>query len=133
MNMHAWSELVGGADKIGAIFSNSPPNLTDVDLHEITLHRDGPHATLCFDLLTYPAFPPRKWQTQNFNKVQMRLMCFGLSSVSINGWQKKCKINLTLQRKDDLIAITGSNRQIAIEMIADAVELTDISAYHDSA
>lgn len=130
--MSHWTEVVGESEKVKAIFANTVPNLTSVDLHEIVLHRDGPRAILRFDFSTYPTLPPKKWQIQRFNKVQIQLMCVGLSAVSINGWKKTCTIDLTLQREDRGIRLTGSDGQVTIEIVADCVIVADISAYRAS-
>jgi hypothetical protein len=82
----SWLALVDGGRAIEAVFGAEAPALDGVSMHELALHRDGPSLTLRFDLARFPAAPPAKWRAQEANTAQVRLVLFGLGSVSIEGF-----------------------------------------------
>lgn len=49
-----------------------------IDLHEITLHRDGPRVRLRFDVAAVPHPLPARWDG-DANRTQVQLACFGVS------------------------------------------------------
>lgn len=129
--MTCWTDLVLDSEKIKAIFPKTIPPLESINLHEIILHRDGPRITLRFDLAAYPAIPPKKWQLQGYNRVQIQLTLIGTTAVSIAGWAVECKLTLALQECNGQIKVSGANNVVKFDALADFVSITNMSAYRD--
>ena len=96
--MSAWTDHIIDSRPIKDIFDEHCPSLTNVNLHEVTLHRDGPTLLLRFDLdpLEFPADPPKKWVTQRANTVQLRLKALDVRELSIIGVATTMTATVTL-------------------------------------
>ena len=96
--MSAWTDHVIDSHLIKAIFGEHCPSLTNVNLHEVTLHRDDPTLLLRFDLdlSELPADPPKKWVTQRANTVQLLLKALDVRELSIIGATTTMTATVTL-------------------------------------
>lgn len=96
--MSAWTDHVIDSHLIKAIFGEHCPSLTNVNLQEVTIHRDCPTLLLRFDLdpLEFPADPPKKWVTQRANTVQLRLKALDVRELSIIGAATTMTATITL-------------------------------------
>ena len=128
--MSAWIQLLAKARALEDIYGADPPSLRGVDLHEVALHRDGPRATLRFDLAGFPASPPPKWLATRCNRVQLQISAI-VQDVAISGWQTRCRIDLEIARIGSVLAIRADNGAVKIELRSTAVMLDKISAYRD--
>ena len=126
-----WIDLILEAASVTAIFGPHVPTLDGIDLHEVTLHRDGPRVQLRFDLREFPEQPPKKWVSGGFNRVQLRLMALGVQTFSIEGLQSNMKLNLRLEEDGSMRRISASNGLVRLDLTADAVVIEGISAYRD--
>jgi hypothetical protein len=126
---HNWLDCLVDASPIRAIFGDDIPSLRNVNLHQITLNRDGPSVLLRFDLIEFPTSPPKKWKTSGFNCVQLVLMLIGVQRLSIAGWNSNCRCDLTIFRENQYVIIRSETKEIAIDFLADNVTINNISAY----
>lgn len=96
--MSAWTDHVIDLRPIKAIFGEHCPPLTNVNLHEVTLHQDGPTLLLRFNLdpLEFPADPPKKWVIQRANTVQLQLKALDVRELSIVGAATTMTTTITL-------------------------------------
>ena len=96
--MSAWTDHIIDSRPIKAIFGEHCPSLANVNLHEVTLHQDGPTLLLRFDLdlSEFPTDPPKKWVTQRANTVQLRLKALDVRELSIIGAATTMTATITL-------------------------------------
>ena len=80
--MAHWTDLLEDAAPIRAIFSDAPPSLRGVDLHEVVVSWDGPSVSLRLDTAEFPASPPPKWA--KLNTVQLTLEAFSVETMSMS-------------------------------------------------
>lgn len=125
-----WIRFLADARALQGIYGADIPSLHDVDLHEVSLHRDGPRATLRFDLATFPASPSAKWIAAGCNRVQLQLTAI-VREVSISGWQARCRIDLSIGRDGDALDLRADNGTVKIALRASALMLDKVSAYRD--
>lgn len=100
-------------------------------MHEVSIHRDGPNAILRFDFKEYPRNPPKKWEMQCFNKVQIQLLLFGVSDFSINGIINKSNMKLILSKEGDDVRFSSHSEGFNINILAKFVYIHNISGYQD--
>ncbi|MCF6525064.1 Imm50 family immunity protein [Streptomyces sp. JJ36] len=128
----SWTTILSDAGGIDHVYGGYPPELAQVRLHEVTVHRDGPRVTLRLDLPLYPQSPPKKWLTQGFNTVQINLMLVGVRGISLLGFSANPLVDVEIRE-------TGSG---CVEVKIDAPELkfsatgmsllvSNVSAYMD--
>lgn len=127
--MNKWTDLLMDAASIKAIYGAAIPMLDGIDLHEIILHRDGPNATLRFDLKFFPKTPPKKWLSAGFNRVQLQLLASDIEYLQIHGWQTDVGINIKIDKLDSRIRLHASNEKFSIDLVFHFLILKNISAY----
>jgi hypothetical protein len=127
----AWLDVLSDAGPIRGVYGDEVPPLAGIVVHEISLHRDGPRATLRVDLPIFPSQPPPKWKAQGFNTVQIQLMLIGINELVLRGWDSNIRGNLSIAREGDLIRAQLATPQVEIDIRADAALVSTISAYHD--
>jgi hypothetical protein len=123
-----WTALLENPEGIDSIFQGSPPRLEGLHIHEVGLNREGPALRVRFDLLDYPARPPRKWQLQGFNTVQVELLFGGLHSVEISGFSVEPVGDITLTR-DETVHVVVTSNGTSIHAVADTVSVAKVTAY----
>lgn len=131
--MKNWIDLISNTASVRAIYGQVVPTFAHVDLHEVVLNRDGPRVLLRFNLAEFPDKPPPKWVASEFNRVQMKLLVVGVKELDISGLQTNCQLDLVLFREGSLIRIRADNGAVRLNIAADDVLVSDISAYRDSA
>lgn len=92
----SWYDLCENPQAIHSLFPDSPP-LDRIDLHEAVLHRDGPVLRLRGDLDGFPETRPPRWHEED-NTVQLTLALWGVSSVTVQGWEPDLPGVFTLAR-----------------------------------
>lgn len=123
----SWTTLLDNPKPITTMFGTAP-TLNKIDLHEITLHRDGPRVELRFDLSTFPVAPPAKWRA--FDRAQLRLTCIGIERYYQDGWRSSNVVDLILHRGADgslQIMIDAPDLKVTIKFRA--LVFGGISAY----
>lgn len=131
--MSNWTDTLLNPEKFKHIFRGEAMSLDAIELHEVLLHRDGPRVTLRFDLDGYPQDPPPKWAAQGCNRVQVQLTLIGVKSLSIQGWSTACTMDLSLVSSEGKVRLSGSDGVVAIDVLADFVDLGAVTAYVDGA
>ena len=92
----SWMDFLTERKKIDAIFGDVEPHLNSVELHEVSLNRDGPKVILRFDFSEFPIFPPKKWGLAGFNRVQIQLIALGIDDLNIQGWGTACTCSISI-------------------------------------
>lgn len=131
--MHWTSALMDDA-AIARLFPEGLPTLEAVRVHEFGLSREGPQATLRFDLAAYPADPPEKWRRQGFDTVQLTLLLGAVHEVSLRRFGHDPVADLELARDTVATAapVTGLAADavdFSLRLTAEAAFLANVSAY----
>jgi hypothetical protein len=127
----AWLDVLSDAGPVHGVYGDDVPPLTGVVLHEISLHRDGPRATLRFDLPVFPSQPPRKWAAQGFNTAQVQLMLVGINELRLHGWDTNIRGDLSITREGEMIRTRLATSTVEFDIGADAALISAISAYRN--
>lgn len=127
--MNDWLDELVNAAPVRAIYGEVTPMLEGIDLHEVTLHRDGPSVLLRFDLHQFPEQPPKKWAMAGFNRVQLKLVADGVHKLDITGLQRKCVMDISILKTGDLIFLSADNGEMKIRIVAEHLLINQISAY----
>jgi hypothetical protein len=130
--MANWINTLADSKSIEAIFGKRIPPLDAVDLHEILVHRDGPRVVLRFELSAYPSPPPQKWQSQGYNRAQVKLMLIGVTSVQISGWSTNVVADIDLVRQSNAIRLTAKAASTNIQVVASTAMIESISGYRST-
>nr|WP_163504085.1 Imm50 family immunity protein [Halomonas socia] len=129
--MNNWVDFLSDATAVKAIFGEDIPVLVGVDVHEIILHRDGPKASVRFDLAQYPVRPPKKWGAMRFNRVQVIIDAFDIKKLSIIGWEKRLVMDIEISQEEGGISFRAKGGEVKFEILAGFLDLSGISAYKD--
>jgi Immunity protein 50 len=127
--MKSWLHFVTDASPVEAVYGKTMPSLLDLDLHELTLHRDGPRLSLRFDFRDFPIPVPEKWEKRGCNRVQIKLSVIGLNSLSIIGFSRQCQIDLHLETHGKNIRLRGASAATEIDVVGEQIMIDGISAY----
>ena len=127
--MSGWVDLLSEPHGIRAIYGEDLPTLTSVDLHELVLHRDGPRATLRFDLGQFPRKPPKKWDEKCFNVVQVQLTLVDVRHLTVAAWTTHVTLDLNVERKDEVVSLRTENGPVALNIDARWLVLSHLGAY----
>lgn len=127
--MPGWVDFLSEPHGIRAIYGEELPTLTSVDLHELVLHRDGPRATLRFDLAQFPREPPKKWADQGFNVVQVQLTLVDVHHLTVAGWTTHATLDLDVERRDGVLLLRTLNGPVGVNIDARWLVLSHLGAY----
>lgn len=127
--MGNWTGLLINPQGIRSIFPITDGLLDSVELHDIKLDRSGPTIVLRFNLEAYPENPPKKWEMQGFNCVQLELRLIDVTAVSINGWSNVSNIRLEMESMNGEINVRGANEFFKFEICAKFANIGKIWAY----
>ena len=127
-----WPELLADPRTIRAIFGEAP-SLDQVELHSITLRRDGPTVALNVVLAEseFPPFPSRKWREAGFNRVALEILCIGVRALEIRGLETTPIFDLKIAAEGRLRRVRGATDEMMINITADFLDVTNrgVSAY----
>lgn len=130
--MDCWTDLLLDPTPVKSVFGEKPPALDGINLHEIILHHDGPHALLRFDLKYFPLFPPKKWVLENSNCVQLQLLAVGVEDVFVSGFRSNITIDLKIKKIEGRIFLHGDNGDVRFSLYAEYLSVGKVSAYLNS-
>jgi hypothetical protein len=127
----SWIDLVEGSEFVRELFPNSPPSLMGICLHEIQLHRDGPEIVLRFDLSQFPDQLPKKWRGRSGNRLQMKFLGSGVTSLLIDGWVLNCVGDLHLERSESGRVMRLETDCVKIKVSCGHVFVDNVNMYLD--
>ena len=123
-----WTSLVENPEGITSVYQGSPPELLDVHVHEVCLHRDGPALRVRLDLPSYPEIPPKKWAAQGFNTVQIEITFSGLREVELNGFSTDMMATISIE-EDMGVQIHLSAPGSEVRAVANTATISKVAAY----
>lgn len=127
--MTIWADFLTDSAALYAIYGDELPALSQIDLHEILLHRDGARVSFRFDLPDFPKAPPKKWKESGFNRVQLKLLVVGIRDVSIKGWPPEGNCNFVIFSNGQSISLKVEDGGLSVHLDADYLCLDGVSAY----
>lgn len=80
----SWNDLALNPRVILGYYS-SPPVLDVVEVHSLSLHRDGPTLEMVVELPAFPDRPSPRWPA-SANAARAHLRFLGLREIRIEGW-----------------------------------------------
>ena len=128
----AWLDAVDGNEFIRKLFPADTP-LNQIELHDVVLQRDGPTCVLRFDLADFPDSPPRHWQAQRFNTVQVALYCVGVKHFAAVGWALCPRGKLSIGHTHQGLGVVAAGERLHLRFVADSVLIESVSAYQKTA
>ncbi len=126
----SWLNILENSKFLTSVYSKEP-SLSQVRLHEVFLHEDGPRLSLRFDFPEYPDRPTRDWIVRGYNRLQIVIVLVEISEVSIHKWHRDNIGSLVLRK-----TIEGVNVQFlgvstqTIQCTAKNAVVERLSAYH---
>lgn len=128
--MTNWIEFIVNSQPIKSIYGDCAPSLNNVEIHSIIFHRDGPTVSIKLNLNEYPLKPPKKWEIQRFNTVQIVLSFSGVKSVSMSGWvYTNYSMNLVVSKENELISLSARKNDFELKLESSFIDVDSISAY----
>ena len=101
-----------------------------VDLHEVTLHRDGPRVRLRFDVAAVPHPLPARW-AGDANRTQVQLACFGISAFTLSGFTTTMSGRLTMRPSDQAWDVEFHAGDVVLALRTSLVRVESLSGYYD--
>lgn len=101
-----------------------------VDLHELTIDRDGPKATLRFDLDDRTLRMPEKWIQREYNCIQVCITCFGIREFRLEGFTTENLVSISFcEDSSGGIAVRVLSETVCLDLSCGNVFIDEISAY----
>lgn len=127
----SWIDLLDNSHFLGTLFPKEAPSLSDIRVHRIQLHQDGPVLLLDFDLNHYPASPPAKWLADSFNTVKLRLMGIEIRHVAMTGWSASNVGRLEFAQNAESTTIKFRAPECSLDAELLCIRVDGVSAYHN--
>ncbi|MFO6494299.1 Imm50 family immunity protein [Hafnia alvei] len=128
--MKPWTDYLVDSKHIDSIYHADKPSLDGIDIHEIIFHRDGPKISIVLNLKEYPKDPPKKWISQKFNTVQMKLSLITIENVDMSGWTDSSYIAyINVDRIDGKIHFDLHGTKLKLSIRAMFMDIESITAY----
>jgi hypothetical protein len=89
-----WYSACDNPQALTRLFT-SVGDVSDVEMHEAVLHRDGPRLQLRFDISSFPDRPSPRWHP-SYNTLQVQVSFWGLDDLRIEGWPTRITGRLSL-------------------------------------
>jgi hypothetical protein len=121
-----WNDLTLNP-KVILGYYEAGPSLKKVDLHRVSLLRDGPTAEIVFEVDEFPQKPSPRWPS-GANACQITLRAIGLCEVELRQWGTGVSGELEIKPLPDGIKICFSGEG-AFRFKCSHVDVASISAY----
>jgi hypothetical protein len=122
-----WWELALNPRVVTAYYS-SPPELRGVEIHSISLHRDGATLELLAELPGLPDRPSSRWPI-GANTAQAGLRFFGLREVTLSGWGTTNVGDLRIESGQGAIRFQFDCASARLAGVAGFFDVTGITGY----
>lgn len=125
----SWTAAAMNPQSLGAFAVDI--GVLPIDLHEVTLHRDGPRVRLRFDVAAVPHPLPARWDG-DANRTQVQLACFGISAFALSGFTTTMSGRLTMQPTDGAWDVEFRADDVVLALRTSLVRVESLSGYHDT-
>lgn len=112
-------------------YYDSAPSLEHVEIHRISLMRDGPMAEITFDVGSFPERPSRKWPP-GANTCQITVRAFGLIEAELTRWsnQSSGTLNVGVVQGGIEIAFSGESK---FRLLCSHLDVAGVTGYVNDA
>ena len=126
-----WLSLLDNPQVVEHLY-NSPPDLSNVTIHEITLSCSGVDVEIRFNLKEFPDRPPRKWDGTE-DRVQITLHLFVVEQVEIKKWSTtENPVGISMDRcqgNDGINFVASTSDGILFSCICSIIRVVGFSGY----
>ena len=111
---------------------SEPPQLVDLVLNSIQ-YEVGPCIRINLNLKEFPSNPPKRWEQQEFNKINIEILFLIVSTVNQKNWYPCPIVNLNVTKRNDdyNIQIIDDNDTFRLSFIAEELRINKFNAYKE--
>lgn len=124
-----WYQLAENPQALDSLYT-TVPELENVELFSIYLHRDAARFQINFNLPIFPDKPSARWH-KDFNTVQAQLAFSSITDFRAQGWFTRMKVNIEIKRRDGLLEVVIFNAELDLRYAfsSEFLRIEHISAY----
>ncbi len=124
MIMSNWLSYLKGSERLKYVTESQ---LSDFEIFEVVLHRDGPRLEAKLSFNNDLIFIPEKWKDNNALIIHVGF--YGISNISLCGWDVKNVSKLHIEKDDDKLSASFEYDGGKIEISFISFQLIDFQAY----
>jgi hypothetical protein len=124
--MNSWIEQFKGNDRLNH-FGNARSCLEEVEVFEVNFHRDGPRVEVKINICQGLELGGK--QFENRNALIINLGFYGVSNVSMHGWDVKNIAHIKADSLNNKLKVKIIFSEGAIEFDCIAARVVDLQAY----
>lgn len=122
-----WNDLDGSV-LFNKVFS-SPIKISEIDIFDIKIDREGATVTISFDLINeIPDQPPIKWM-KGYNRCRCGINCGGVSQIKIEGISPSMQAKININKHDSHVEVSIVGDDINMYLQCMHVQLMGPSVY----
>lgn len=110
-------------------YYDTAPSLNSVEVHRVSLLRDGPTAEIVFDVDNFPERPSPKWPL-GANTCQITIRAIGITEVDISRWGTGVLGDLEISSGNGMVEIAFSG-QGKFRFLCSHLDVASVSGYID--
>lgn len=123
----SWSRYLENPDSL-ALLRVAAEDLGLIELHELTVHRDGPMLRLRFDLPFVPERLPVRWPAEA-NTTQITLAAWGVRDLSVVGWSTSVRGLLSVGDVGDARVLRFKGESCVVQTSYSLLRVEKVSGY----
>lgn len=108
-------------------YYDAAPSLKSVEVHRVSLLRDGPTAEIVFDVDSFPERPSSKWPL-GADTCQITIRAIGITEVDISRWGTGVLGDLEIDSENESVEIAFSG-QGKFRLLCSHLDVVSISGY----
>jgi hypothetical protein len=102
--------------------------ISEIDLHEATIHRNGPKLQLRFDLSAVPKIMPSRW-LKDANTMQVVLTAWDIDALLIEGFSTQLSGTVQVLNADDKYQLEFRSPDCLIRCNFSSLRIEHVSGY----
>ena len=126
----AWLEHAMNPIAMSALYKEVPL-LSDVELFDIVLSREGPTMTCSIGLPKFLDIPPEKWRKSGYNACNVKLQFISFTELRIEGWSSNPIVDLKVNKLQSSLDVSLVGASTKIRMTCVGFRIDKISPYVD--
>jgi hypothetical protein len=123
----AWPDYLENPLAISSLFAN-PDDLSQINLHEIMAHRDGPVVRLRFDVTAMPEIFPARWPAEA-NTTQVTLAAWDVTTLQLDGWATSVFGQLSVARDGNRYLLSFASKTCQLRASCSSLRLERLQGY----
>lgn len=123
----SWFRCIENPDSL-PLLRVAAEDLALIELHELTVHRDGPVLRLRFDVPFVPEKLPARWPAES-NTTQITLAAWGIGDLSVVGWATSVRGLLAAGEVGDVRVLRFNSESCAVRSSYSGLRVEKIIGY----